>query len=190
MKGKKIRLVGKLLPEKQWQNKIRRRNSRYQELYKKEMTKEEKNILKWNLFLTNVDDYSYDKLYTLYRMRWQIELIFKSWKSILKINKVRNYKKEERLLSEIYGKLIVATLVSNVKTRMKYDDNENLSFYKLSNTLSSIALIWGIFIFLGVEIHQAFLSYIKFDIIKLTRKSESKKKPSIERIITKMGNVA
>jgi len=34
------------------------------------------------------------------------------------------------------------------------------------------------------------LSYIKFDIIKLTRKSESKKKPTIERLITKMGNVA
>jgi hypothetical protein len=46
--------------------------------------------------ITNVteDVLSKDTMYSLYSIRWQIELIFKTWKSILNIDKIKKVKRE------------------------------------------------------------------------------------------------
>ncbi len=60
-----------------------------------------------NLFITNVsaDILSPDQVYNLYRVRWQIELVFKTWKGVLKIDKVRKMK-ANRFKCYLYGKLL------------------------------------------------------------------------------------
>ena len=52
-------------------------------------------------------------VYALYRLRWQIELIFKQLKSILCIHQSVT-SKENRLRCEIYGKLIMAVLLHRI----------------------------------------------------------------------------
>ena len=60
-----------------------------------------------NVFITNVPfkDISVQEAYDLYKIRWQIELIFKIWKSILKIHLVRKMK-PERLKCYLSAKLL------------------------------------------------------------------------------------
>jgi len=65
----------------------------------------------WTLFVTNAtaDMLPCERILTLYRLRWQIELIFKQLKSVLRIH-VSNTANEYRLKCELYGKLIMAVL--------------------------------------------------------------------------------
>ncbi len=61
----------------------------------------------WTMLVTNVEEarLSVEAALVLGRMRWQIELIFKLWKSHGKIDKSRS-EKPWRILCEIYAKLI------------------------------------------------------------------------------------
>ena len=47
-----------------------------------------------NVFVTNVstEELTAQEAYELYKIRWQIELMFKTWKSILKLDVVRKMK--------------------------------------------------------------------------------------------------
>jgi hypothetical protein len=61
----------------------------------------------WTVFLTNVgaDQLSWEELWVLARSRWQIELLFKLWKSHGGLEKLRG-ERLERVLCEVYAKLI------------------------------------------------------------------------------------
>ena len=51
-----------------------------------------------------------DKVYPVYKLRWQIELMFKCWKSIFCIAKMGNKMKKARLLCFLYVKLILIVI--------------------------------------------------------------------------------
>jgi len=60
-----------------------------------------------NVFVTNLDEDELPKeqVWYVYRLRWQIELIFKVWKSVASVNKVKKAKRE-RIESHLFGKLL------------------------------------------------------------------------------------
>lgn len=60
-----------------------------------------------NVFVTNLDEDDLPKkqVWYVYRLRWQIELIFKVWKSVASVNKVKKAKRE-RIESHLFGKLL------------------------------------------------------------------------------------
>ena len=68
-------------------------------------------IADWIILVTNVPSnlLTADKALTVMRIRWQIKLIFKLWKSVNSLDKSRNEKKW-RILTEVYGKLLVVLL--------------------------------------------------------------------------------
>jgi Transposase DDE domain len=61
----------------------------------------------WNIWVTNIpaDKVSLDEAWILSRCRWQIELLFKLWKSEGRIDESRS-QKPWRVLCEIYAKLL------------------------------------------------------------------------------------
>ena len=65
----------KKMREKHRSDKNRRGN--------KQVSEEQLITSEWTIFITNLSDkeYSQEEIYTLYRVRWQIELLFKLWKS-------------------------------------------------------------------------------------------------------------
>jgi hypothetical protein len=64
-------------------------------------------FLKYRFFITNVPAtlWSKEAVGTVHRLRWQEELVFKNWKSLLLIN-VLKVSRPERILCLIYGRLI------------------------------------------------------------------------------------
>src|SRR5690606_36152620 len=86
-----VRLVANLLEEKTRDNRLKKLKAR-----RKNLTPLDKIASHLNLFVTNIDrkKTSSNEIYQLYKLRWQVELVFKTWKSILKIHKVRQMKPE------------------------------------------------------------------------------------------------
>jgi hypothetical protein len=65
---------------------IRQRRERLKKTAKKKrrsVSREQLSLCEWTVFATNLPvlEYTADEVYTLYRIRWQIELVFKLWKS-------------------------------------------------------------------------------------------------------------
>ena len=64
-------------------------------------------LLGWNIYITNVPAtcLTWQQVVVLYAMRWQIELIFKVWKSQAALDRIAG-RRRERVLTELYAKLI------------------------------------------------------------------------------------
>jgi hypothetical protein len=84
----------------------------------------------FTLLITNIEreDLPAGKAFPLYRLRWQVELMFKSRKSSLHVDKIQRMKKE-RFLSLLTAKLILAAICLQVFFRMqaaltKYDEKK------------------------------------------------------------------
>lgn len=70
------------------------------------------DLLGWTLFVTNVstDMLSTTQVACLYRVRWQIELIFKLWKSFCGLNAIGSWRRD-RTWTEFYAKMIGIILI-------------------------------------------------------------------------------
>ena len=93
-----------------------------------------------NLFITNVEseDISIDQVIKLYRLRWQIELMFKNWKSISKLDEIQPMK-YERYTCLLNAKLILIVInlqiIWNLKKYYYASTGKILSMFKCFMTL-------------------------------------------------------
>lgn len=100
------RLVALAVPEEVWAERIRKAQARAKSVGY-ELTDEYKHRCRFSLFITNTSEEMLKaaEIIQLYRLRWQIELVFKTWKSLLNIHKVKAVKKE-RLECHLIAKFI------------------------------------------------------------------------------------
>jgi len=79
----------------------------------RQLSDDHKQWLRFTFFVTNVskDVWSSDVIGTIYRIRWQIELTFKSWKSLCHIHIIRG-QRSERIECLIYGRLIAIVMIT------------------------------------------------------------------------------
>lgn len=73
-----------------------------------------------NVYITNLslEDVPTEHIHELYSLRWQIEILFKTWKSFLQIDKCKEIKRE-RLECHLYEQLISILLCSSTLFRMR-----------------------------------------------------------------------
>lgn len=81
--------------------------------------------LEWSIFITNVplDWLTLEQISLIYRLRWQIELLFKLWKSECQVDRIAGQTKG-RVLSEIYAKLIGAVIFQYISFPLRWTDRE------------------------------------------------------------------
>lgn len=109
-----VRLIIELMPDDVYEERMRKTNKLHRK--KGYQTSEEYKFLsRFNLFITNVaKEVLPDKVVSsLYRMRWQIELIFKIWKSTFGIHHVRKMK-YQRWLCLLHFKLLMMIVNWNI----------------------------------------------------------------------------
>jgi hypothetical protein len=100
----------------------------------------------WTLLITNVPDGMLPAAaaYQLYRVRWQIELIFKQFKSVMGMHK-SDTGIESRLRCELYGKLIMAVLIHRAHACLQGDlwntQRREVSFDKLHKRFQERAFL-------------------------------------------------
>jgi len=129
----------------------------------------------WTLFVTNAPSkiLPVHIVRSLYRLRWQIELVFKQLKSILRIHS-SNTAKEYRLKCELYGKLIMAVLIHSIHSSLNaemwstrglevsfdklYKRIQERAFSLLQSLLSSVTTALKLFL---LEINRLAVACIK-----------------------------
>lgn len=98
-------------------------------------TKASMALCHWTIIVTNIPEEkaSFEEILSLAKLRWQIELLFKSWKSQGKIDVSRSQNKWRRLC-ELYAKLIAMVIKQwvFVATIWKFPDR---SFDKATHTI-------------------------------------------------------
>jgi hypothetical protein len=110
-----VRMVLSPVDEPTYQKRIRKMTKEYKE--KGLNVRDQYKIrMRFNIMITNTDqaDVPAEKVYLLYRLRWQIELIFKSWKSAgWNLDKIKEVK-YERYMCILYAKLLMIILSDRI----------------------------------------------------------------------------
>jgi hypothetical protein len=79
----------------------------------RQLSDDHKQWLRFTFFVTNAskDVWSSNVIGTIYRIRWQIELMFKSWKSLCHIHIIKG-QRSERIECLLYGRLIAIVMIT------------------------------------------------------------------------------
>ena len=99
------------------------------------MKEKSKRLMGMNVYITNTSPKEVPKkdVHALYSLRWQIEILFKTWKSFFEIDACKTIKKE-RLECHLYGQLIGILLCSSTMFQMRQllleKKKQELSEYK------------------------------------------------------------
>lgn len=109
---------------KRMQNRQLKRKSKYDHL---------------NLFVTNIPDSSCssEELVRLYKLRWQIEIVFKSWKSVYRISNVHKMK-TDRFQAILLVKMLWIVLNQNLLNLSSKVHQEQISTMKFSSSFRDI----------------------------------------------------
>ena len=133
-----VRMSIDLVPEGVYQKRIlsvEKENKK-----KGRTTSEEFRIrARFNILVTNVpeEDLPVEDIYKLYKTRWQIELVFKIWKSTIGISKLQPMK-YHRFMCLLYAKFILFLVNSQIVgmiARKLYNGERQLSIDKGMKTL-------------------------------------------------------
>ena len=111
-------------------------------------------LLSWQILITNVEDdvLSAQDLSDIYGLRWQIEIVFKTWKSFLHFEKISQNASVIQVEALIYARLIYVVLFHVVFWRvlqpnLNSDNSKSISMLKsidIISSLSSMVLIEAI----------------------------------------------
>jgi hypothetical protein len=114
-----VRLVIGIVPDEVYQARMRRKRKE-EKRRGCQMKDRTKFLLHFNLFVTNVDAAKLpsEKIMPLYRFRWQIELMFKNWKSVFSIHTLQKMK-EERYITMLYIRLILIVVSLQIINRVQ-----------------------------------------------------------------------
>jgi hypothetical protein len=123
------RLVAVRLPEKVAQQRLRKLRKK---LKKRGHTLSDRQrvLCQWHVLITNLpaDKFSIEDIRTLYRVRWQVELLFKRWKSLVGLGRSRGHR-AYRVLCETYAK-VLGCLVQTWMTLLRGGPLSGVSAYK------------------------------------------------------------
>jgi hypothetical protein len=116
----------------------------------------------WTLLITNTSESQLpaSAAWLLYSLRWQIELLFKQLKSVLKINH-SNTGNIFRLRCELIGRMIVAVLITRLHASLNSQlwkaKHKEISFEKFYKRIQERALLLGKLLMKSVDEAIAYL---------------------------------
>lgn len=144
--GKDKQLPARLIAQRVPAAVVAQRRARIRETARQNQTTPSPHTLAmahWTLYLTNVPAHRLtpDEIFVLGRYRWQIELLFKLWKSELLLDEWRTAN-PTRILCEIFAKLMAA-IVTHWLLLVSCWDNPRRSLRQAIPTIRGLAWQWA-----------------------------------------------
>lgn len=186
--GSKKELKSRLIITKLSEENRKKRKNKLIKAVKRDCGNINDRSLAWNgvnVYITNVPEniLATEEIHDVYSLRWQVEIMFKIWKSIFKINNVKPVK-IERFKCFLYGRLIAlilsSTIVFSARNIIYEEDNNEIS------ELKSFCVVTEFFSTLKIEIFKGELAILKLikTIINTIRKLGKKSRKKGRKIVT------
>ena len=136
-------------------------------------------LLEWTIYITNVPEewLAFEQVQLVYRLRWQIELIFKLWKSQAKLNQIGSWR-AARALCQLYARLIALVLFHWLVAPHRFSKPYELSLVKAYRVVQRHTLRLAIAIASGWRTVADVISRIERDFRRFAQKDSRKKSPS------------
>jgi hypothetical protein len=135
-------------------------------------------LAQWDVYLTNIPDFSVDEICALARARWQIERVFKLWKSFFGLE-LRQSADVIRQTCLFYAKLLALWLVHALMT---LDAHVNRSWWQAAQTLRDHALS-ALYALISPDAWHEFLLRLKALLPLTSRLSKRKGHPLTHQLL-------
>jgi Transposase DDE domain len=142
-------------------------------------------LLAWNLFITNVPGtvWTPQTVCTAYALRWQVELVFKSWKSHLHLATLTT-KTPDSTLCYLYSRMLLILLTyafcPPLRARLWEQHRRELSFLKLIRHLQAGAERWLHALFQSEAALRCFLLQTYTAAARLVTKASRKRRTTAQ----------
>jgi len=149
-------------------------------------------LLAWNLFITNVPRtiWKTETVGRVYPIRWQVELIFKSWKSDLHVASIKT-KKADTTLCYLYGRMLLILLNYALCPQMRHTlwlkKKRELSLLKLVRHFQALADRWMQVIFQSELALRRFLTRACATAERLAAKASRKRRTTAQILRASLG---
>lgn len=148
------------------------------------------DLLGWTLFVTNVPTewLSAEAVRLVYRLRWQIELLFKLWKSQAKLDRLGDWRLE-RLLCQFYGRLLGLLVFHWLVARQRCWPSGELSLPKAFRLLQRHALRLLAALLISHQAVNRLLAKLSQDFRRFARQTKRRKSPSTYQRLLNLGGL-
>jgi hypothetical protein len=149
-------------------------------------------LLAWNLFITNVPRtiWKTETVGKVYPIRWQVELICKSWKSYLHLASIKT-KKADTTLCYLYGRMLLILLNYALCPQMRHTlwlkKKRELSLLKLVRHFQALADQWMQAIFQSELALRRFLTRACATAERLAAKASRKRRTTAQILRASLG---
>jgi hypothetical protein len=153
------------------QSNARRRGKTYSQAYL--------SLLAWAILITNVppERLSFEQVLAVYPIRWQIELVFKLWKSHARLASVGQWR-WQRVLCHLYARLLALVLFHWLVAPWRFGAYGELSLTKAFQVLQRHTCRLAQALSTGGRGLAAVLAKIAGDFLRFARKDKRQKSPS------------
>lgn len=126
-----VRIIGYKLTAEQ-SNMRRRKANLLAKGHGYKSSVQNQTLLNWSIFITNIpeDKISAKNICGMYRTRWQIELLFKLYKSHAGIERIKGRSKSSRILCELYAKLSSICIFHGITSCLELGCDDEISLTK------------------------------------------------------------
>jgi hypothetical protein len=149
-------------------------------------------LVAWNLFITNVPAtvWSTRTVGIAYSLRWQVELVFRGWKSGLHLATLTTTTKHSTLCY-LYGRMLLILLTSALSSPLRrsvwQQQHRELSLFKFIRHCQAYADYWLHCLFRSPLQLSTFLSRLCAAAERLVRKAVRKRRTSAQRLRESLG---
>lgn len=152
------------------------------------LTAAQRTLLGWSLFLTNVpaSQLSIDEVLTVARVRWQIEVLFKLWKTQGHLDEFRSHK-PYRILCEVYAKLL-GLLLQHWLLVLTGWHQLNRSWFKAGQTIRQHSLRLGCALACVTQLGQIFETLARCLTVGARLNTRKTKPSTVQRLLAFSGD--
>ena len=149
-------------------------------------------LLAWNLFITNVPAtvWTAKTVAVAYSLRWQVELVFRAWKSGLHVATLTTTTKYSTLCY-LYGRMLLILLTSALSSPLRvavWQQHRELSLFKLARHCQANADHWLHYLFQPPSQLATFLARLCEAAERLVKKAVRKRRTSAQRLRESLGS--